>query len=111
VYAVYAAARGKPLGSATATTCFTDTSNGTQYCPTYYTMTLTKKFGQNTYMNATQYLLYAYACVNGKIQRFPLFSDNTSSWYWQYDNTGLRNASLRFYPGVQTTVPAGGATC
>jgi hypothetical protein len=110
VYSVYAAARGKPMGSATADTCFTDTTSGLQYCSVSI-MTLTRKFGQNTYMNATQYLLYAYACVNGTIQRLPLFSQNTSNWYWAYDNSGLRNASLRFYPGVQTPVPAGGATC
>ena len=109
-YSVYAAARGKPLGSATANTCFTDTTTTTQYC-SIYTLTLSRNFGQNKYDNVTKYLLYAYACVNGNVKRVPLFSDSTSSWYWQYDNNGLRNASLRFYPNVQTTVPEGGQTC
>jgi len=109
-YSVFAAARGKPLGSATANTCFTDTSTTTQYCSSII-LTLSRKFGQNSYDNVTKYLLYAYACVNGSIKRVPLFSAQTSQWYWQYDNSGLRNASLRFYPGIQTTVPSGGASC
>lgn len=109
-YSVYAAARGKPLGSATAQTCFTDTTTTTQYC-SIDVMTLSRNFGQNKYDNVTKELLYAYACVNGSVKRVPLFSDSTSNWYWQYDNNGLRNASLRFYPNVQTTVPAGGQAC
>lgn len=59
----------------------------------------------------TKELLYVYACVNGGIQRVPLFSDSNDQYYWQYDNNGLRNAALRFYPGVQTKVPSGGASC
>jgi hypothetical protein len=110
VYSVYAAARGKPLGNATANTCFTDTTTSTLYC-SIYTMSLSRNFGQNTYDNVTKDLLYAYACVNGNVKRVPLFSDSTSQWYWQYDNSGLRNASLRFYPGVQTTVPGDGQAC
>src|SRR5262249_25328506 len=43
VYSVYAAARGKPLGSATAQTCFTDTSTATSYC-SVYVMSLSRKF-------------------------------------------------------------------
>ena len=109
-YSVYAAARGKPLGSATAQTCFTDLTTNTPYC-SIEVMTLSRKFGQNTFDNVTKDLLYAYACVNGTVKRVPLFSDQTSDWYWQYDNNGLRNAQLRFYPGVQTTVPTDGGAC
>src|SRR6266566_412173 len=57
-YSVFAAARGKPLGSATANTCFTDTSTSTQYCSNII-LTLSRKFGQNSYDNVTKYLLYA----------------------------------------------------
>jgi hypothetical protein len=109
-YSIFAAARGKPLGSATANTCFTDTTTNTQYC-SILVLNLSRNFGQNKYDNVTKYLLYAYACVNGSVKRVPLFSDSTANWYWQYDNTGLRNAQLRFYPGVQTTVPSGGQAC
>jgi hypothetical protein len=110
VYSVFAAARGKPLGSATANTCFTDTTSSTQYC-SVYVMSLSRNFGQNKFSNVTQDLLYAYACINGTIKRVPLFGDNTSDWYWQYDNNGLRNAALRFYPGVSTTVAGQGDSC
>ena len=51
------------------------------------------------------------ACVNGTIKRTALFDTNTQGWYWDYNNVGLRVAQLRFYPGVQTTVPAGGTAC
>ena len=107
-YSVYAAARGNPLGSATARSCFTDSTG--QYC-SVIALPLSKKVGPDQFMNATKYLLYVYACINGKVQRVPLFSDATAQYYWQYDNSGLRNAALRFYPGVQTTVPDGGQAC
>ena len=109
-YSVFAAARGKPLGSATADTCFTDTTTNTLYCSNIV-MTLNRHYGQDQFFNATKYLLYVYACVNGTIKRTALFDDNTAAWYWSYDNNGLRNAALRFYPGVQTTVPPAGNAC
>jgi hypothetical protein len=74
-------------------------------------MQLNRNFGTNKFTNVTKYLLYVYACVNGSIKRTALFDDNTQGWYWDYNNTGLRVAQLRFYPGVQTTVPPAGAAC
>ena len=109
-YSVFAAAKGKPLGSATAQTCFTDTTTNTLFCSSIV-LQLNRNFGQNKFTNATKYLLYVYACVNGTIKRTALFDTNTQGWYWDYNNVGLRVAQLRFYPGVQTTVPAGGTAC
>lgn len=108
VYSVYARALGKPLGSSTTTACFID--SGVQYCSVYQ-MVLDRKFGPSTFDNVTKDLLYVYYCSNGKTVRSPLFSDPTGQYYWQYDNQGLRLAQLRFYPGVQTTVPAAGQNC
>jgi hypothetical protein len=108
-YSVYVAARGKPLGSASARSCFTDTT-GT-FCSAEILNNLSRVYGQNKFQNVTKDLLYVYACISGTVQRVPLFSDQTASYYWQYDNSGLKNAGLRFYPGVATNVPAGGATC
>ena len=109
-YSVYVATRGKPLGSAQAQSCFTDTT-GT-YCNVVYPLSLSRHFGHDTFQNVTKNLLYIYSCVSGTIQRVPLFSDSTASYFWSYDNNGLRNAGLRFYPGVQTVVPpASGASC
>lgn len=107
-YSVYVATRGKPLGSATEQTCFTD-SSGTQYC-SIMILTLSRSFGQDKYQNVTKDLLYAYVCQNDQIKAVPLFSDSTSQWYWQYDNNGLRLASLRFYPGVYTAPASGSCT-
>jgi hypothetical protein len=109
-YSVYARALGKPGGSSTTQTCFTD-STGT-YC-SQFIMTLSRSWGQSNFDNVSKDLLYVYYCDSstGKIVRSPLFSDTTAQYYWQYDNQGLRLAQLRFYPGVQTTVPAGGQAC
>jgi hypothetical protein len=62
-------------------------------------------------MNVTKYLLYVYTCTNGKLTQTPLFSAPNQQFYWQYDNDGLKNAGLRFYPNVQTTVPVTGNAC
>jgi hypothetical protein len=35
----------------------------------------------------------------------PLFDSTLENYFWQYDNSGLKNAQLRFYP-VSTTVAA-----
>lgn len=40
---------------------------------------------------------------DGKVDRYPLVSDALSSYFWSYDNQGLRLAQLRFYE-VSTTV-------
>ena len=34
---------------------------------------------------------------DGVIDRVPLFDDRLLDYFWQYDNTGLRLAQLRFY--------------
>jgi len=31
-------------------------------------------------------------------ERYSLFSDTLDSYFWDYDNTGLKLAQLRFYP-------------
>jgi hypothetical protein len=42
---------------------------------------------------------------DGKLERYSLFSDPLASYYWSYDNTGLKLAQLRFYE-ISTTVAA-----
>ena len=41
----------------------------------------------------------------GRLERVPLFSDQLQDFFWQYDNSQLKLAQIRFYPNVQTTVP------
>ena len=110
VYSVYARALGKPGGSSTTTTCFTDTSTGQTYC-SIYQLVLVRGTGQSKFTNVSKELLYVYYCDNGKIVRDSLFDNPLYDYYWQYDNNGLKLAQLRFYPGVQTTVPAAGSSC
>src|SRR5437763_4005797 len=69
-YTVFARALGKPGGSSHMNTCFTD-STGTQYCSTGYTFS--SSGGKSTFQNVSQDLLYVYYCVDGKVQRVPLF--------------------------------------
>ena len=102
-YSVWARALGKPGGSASQTTCATDVATGTLYC-SIYSSVYTRTKGQQTFTNVSKQLLYVYAIINGVLTRFPLFDANLTNFYWQYDNTGLRLAQLRFYPGMATNV-------
>jgi hypothetical protein len=104
-YSVYARALGKPGGSSKTTTCLTD-ATGETFCSIYSTV-LTRTKGKQTFTNVSQQLLYVYADINGDgtIERSPLFGDATSSYFWDYDNSGLKLAQLRFYE-VSTTVAA-----
>jgi hypothetical protein len=40
---------------------------------------------------------YADFNADGIVERYPLFSDSTMQYYWDYDNQGLKLAQLRFY--------------
>ena len=97
-YSVYARALGTPGGSSTTTTCSYDGSTGETYCSTY-NMVLTREGGKSGFTNVSKELLYIYADFNadGLIERYPLFSDSTLQYYWNYDNQGLKLAQLRFY--------------
>lgn len=112
-YSVWARALGKPGGSAKASTCadqvVTDPATGetttTTYC-SVNTMTLTRKKGQSTFGDVSQYLLYIYADLNadGQLERYPLFDTALQGYFWEYDNQGLKLMQLRFYP-QSSTVP------
>jgi hypothetical protein len=104
-YSVYARALGKPGGSSTTTTCFTD-ATGETYC-SVYSMVLVRNKGGSTFTNVSQDLLYAYVDTDGdgKLERYSLFSDPLASYFWSYDNAGLKLAQLRFYE-IATTVAA-----
>lgn len=112
VYSVYARALGKPGGSSTTTTCFTDTTTNEDYC-SIYQMVLVRGTGKSSFTNVSQELLYVYYCDTdtGKIVRESLFNNDLYDYYWDYQNSGLRLAQLRFYPGEQTTVASAGAAC
>jgi len=112
VYSVYARALGKPGGSSTMNTCFTDTSTNETYC-SIYQLVSTRTTSKSSFTNVSQDLLYVYYCdtTTGKIVRDSLFDNTLYNYYWNYQNNGLRLAQLRFYPGQQTTVAAAGSSC
>jgi hypothetical protein len=97
-YSVYARALGKPAGTSTTNTCFDDFQTGETYC-SIYQMVLVRDTGKSTFDNVSKELLYVYQDIDGdgKIDRVPLFSDSLDSYYWSYDNNGLKLAQLRFY--------------
>jgi hypothetical protein len=102
-YSVYVRALGKPGGSSSMTTCATDTT-GTLYCSVYSSVQ-TRSTGKSTFTNVTKDLLYIYYYDStGTLVRVPLFDSSLQGYFWEYDNSGLKNLQLRFY-SVPTTVP------
>jgi hypothetical protein len=115
-YSVYARALGRPNGDARMATCATDPLTGEEVC-SVHVLELTRTKGRQKFENVSKYLLYIYAyvctdydevaeaCLAWEYMRVPLFSDLMEDYLWSYDNNGLRIVQLRFYPGVETTVP------
>jgi len=62
--------------------------------------------GKSTFTNVSRELLYIYADTdgNGSLERYNLFNSALTDYFWQYDNSGLKLAQLRFYQ-IPTTVP------
>ncbi len=102
-YEVWARALGAPGGSAVITTCATDPGTGLEECSTE-NVVLIRKPGQSVFKEVTQELTSLVGCgtdPNTGLQvcgRFALFRDEFVDWFWQYANSGLRLAQIRFYP-------------
>lgn len=99
-YSVFARALGKPGGKATANTCATDPTDGSLVC-SVLTLTLKRDAGKTQFQNASKYLLYIYTADGTRV---PLLDDSLVNYFWQYDNSGLKLAQLRFYQ-CATIVP------
>lgn len=95
-YSVYARALGTPGGKSVTTTCATDPTTGEVVCSTD-SMVLVRDSGQSKFTNVSKDLLYVTATIGGRQQTVPLFDTGLEDYFWQYDNTGLRVAQLRFY--------------
>lgn len=97
-YSVYSRALGTPGGSSTTTTCAIDPTTGEKVCSNL-AMVLVRSSGGSKFTNVSKALLYVYADLDGDgtVERVPLFDDRLQDYFWQYDNTGLRLAQLRFY--------------
>jgi len=123
-YSVYVRALGKPGGKASLQTCYED-DLGT-WCAVSFAggvepITLQRtKSGVAKFTNVSKDLLYVDYCtawdagldgilgtsddVCTSVDQVPLFGDDLLSYFWSYDNQGLRLAQLRFYE-VPTDTP------
>lgn len=112
-YSVFVRALGAKGGSATMTLCGTDPSDNIDVCSNS-SLSLDADSRPSKFSNQTGTLLYLYNVdIDGDgdidYRRIPLFSDVLIGYFWDYDNTGLRIAQLRFYPcssTVGTDTPA-----
>ncbi len=104
LYSVYARALGKPDRTARMTTCGVDEYD-VEFC-SLAVLELKRTKGRQQFENVSRYLLYIYADIDddGVLERVPLFDDSLESYFWDYDNNGLKLAQIRFYE-VPTTVP------
>ncbi len=106
-YEVYARALGKPHGSATITTCAVaagddlvlGTADDELICSTE-NVVLVREKGKSSFTNVTKELTTIYADIDadGDLDRVGLFDEQFYSYFWDYDNNGLRLTQLRFYP-------------
>src|SRR5262245_43691023 len=105
-YFVFIRALGSPQGlpTGTITTCAVD-SLGTVVCSTADdVVNLARTKGQQKFTNVTKQLLFICvdnvtvngACDNNEL--VPLFGAPYQTYFWDYDNNGIKNAQLRFYP-------------
>jgi hypothetical protein len=116
-YSVYVRALGKPGGKATMQSCYED-ETGT-WCAANFTdgvepITLQRtKSGVAKFVNVSKDLLFVDFCVAWDagldgvlgtdddvctdVDHISLFSNKDLSYYWSYDNEGLKVAQLRFY--------------
>jgi hypothetical protein len=116
-YSVYVRALGKPGGKATMQSCYED-ATGT-WCAVDFAggvepITLERtKGGVAKFSNVSKDLLFVDYCtawaagddlilgteddVCTNVSQIALFSNNLLSYFWSYDNQGLKLAQLRFY--------------
>ncbi len=116
-YSVYVRALGKPAGKATMQSCYDD-NTGT-WCAVDFAggvepITLQRtKGGVSKFTNVSKDLLYVDYCtawdagpdtvlgtaddVCTSVSQVALFGNTLLSYYWSYDNEGLKLAQLRFY--------------
>lgn len=107
-YSVWVRALGNPKGSASMTTCYTD-GTGT-WCNAGDLVVSLNRLSGNKFVDVSKQLLQV--CVdldaNGSFDLEPIFADDEKDYFWEYTNTGLRLAQMRFYPIATTEI---GGTC
>jgi len=106
-YSVFIRGLGKPGGTAKMSSCITDGTD--TYCSIDQDVyvSLAAHGNDNKFTNVSKELLYVYADTDGDgtVEKIALFSDPLFTYYWEYLNTGLRLAQLRFYQVPTDTNP------
>jgi len=97
-YQVFARALGTPGGSARVTTCATDATTGELVCSTD-SLLLVRTKGKQSFSDVSRDLLFITADIDGDgdEETVPLFDSSLQGFFWDFDNTGLKLAQLRFY--------------
>lgn len=98
VYSVWARPLGKPGGSSVATTCATDPTTLEQVC-SLSSLVSVRTTGKSTFVNASKDLLSIQVYLDGSTTptTLSLFDSRLQDYFWNYDNSGLKNLQLRFY--------------
>lgn len=109
-YQVWARALGSPKNnpSVSISTCATETGDADldgiyneTYCSTESALLIRQKGTKPTFTNVTNEL--TSLCVDGPDAgtacdaRYALFRDEFTDWFWEYANSGVKLAQLRFY--------------
>ena len=106
-YSVFVRALGKPDRYALMQTCYED-ATGT-WCAVDFDggveqITIARtKGGVAKFENVSKDLLFVDVCVEWDgttcldVDQIPLFGDDALTYFWDYDNFGLKVAQLRFY--------------
>ena len=93
-----------PQGAALMQTCFVDTTVGQTFCNSGTLVVNLQKVTPPKFTDVSKQLLQV--CVSGSLQ--PLFRNSFYNYFWNYTNSGLHLAQMRFYPISTTSV---GGTC
>jgi hypothetical protein len=113
-YSVYVRALGTPGGKVTTQSCYED-ATGT-WCAVDFDggvdpITIERKRGGvEKFVNVSKDLLFVDFCTEWDltgcltVEQIPLFGNQAISYYWTYDNEGLKLAQLRFYEVPTTPV-------
>jgi hypothetical protein len=98
-YSIWARALATPGGSATMTTCATDPTTGEVVCSSLNVL-LTRSKGPSKFANVTTQLttITFIDPATGNPVTVSLFDPALQDYFWNYQNSGLRLAQLRFYP-------------
>jgi hypothetical protein len=107
-YDVYGRELGKPNGTATMTTCAVDPTTNDIVCSTDNKVFMSMK-GKSSFQNVTNDLLTISATITdaslatclgttaGSTVTVSLFNSCLQTYFWNYDNNGLKLLQLRFY--------------